>query len=252
VKVLAAIPTLEAPDLLWPLLDNLLDDPVVGAILLMDNGLPEAARERAAALSPSVKVQEFYGGNSRRSLYGMWNDAWQQARVWQADYLFLCNDDIRILRGTAGKLAEAMDWPNRIREARTRRRDGRYDPADDADLMYWWLVSPDYNRPTHEGYDRNYSAIERVHGTFRHGGIAGWCFMLRADIPVVPIDERFAWWCGDDDLAFKVEAAGGGVGVYRGIPVDHEHETTARNYSWTFEARERDKALAIELWGNDW
>lgn len=216
MKSCIAIPTRFAINPLRRLVPKLLDDPEVDRVLILDNGHPSNnARMWFKALNrdqPKIEVVNARGW----SIHRMWNFGWEYAREHGYEFYGAFNDDIIAPHGLVGHLAAAM--------------------RDDTSL---WIVSPEWTRRLNLGVDVT-GDVRRVNGTQRHGGLAGWCWLLRTDIPVPPIDEQFEWWYGDDDLAEQIRLAGGGLGVVVGLPLEHKQETTARRFPWTREAIERD------------
>lgn len=216
-----AIPSIENIDGLAALVTTLVDDDAVDRVYVLDNGHPP---ENLGRLPRSGKVMRLPCAGL--GLYRMWNLAIEMAR--DHEYVMLANDDIVLAPGSVTELVNAMNYRPDV-----------------------WLMSPDRDRPLEVGID-DLAKVRYTRGTYRHGGVSGWCMLLRT-APVrglEPIDENFGWWYGDDDLAFKVEDGGGKLAVHTGVPLVHEHETTARNHEWTFAARERDHVYAKEKWGN--
>jgi glycosyltransferase involved in cell wall biosynthesis len=59
-----------------------------------------------------------------------------------------------------------------------------------------------------------------------HTRLAGWAFVLRGE-HALRADERFKWWCGDDDLSMQARNAGGLVVVPgMGVPNTEADSTT--------------------------
>lgn len=59
--------------------------------------------------------------------------------------------------------------------------------------------------------------VDRVHRPGPYGvqtRMTGWVFMLTSDVPM-RADERFRWWCGDDDLEWRAAQEGGVLRVGR-------------------------------------
>lgn len=222
-----AIPTLSALKPLKRLVSVLIADPEVEAVLILDNGhrshqALQWLRQTPRAY-PKVHVVDAHGWPIHR----MWNYGWEWARAQGIEFYGAFNDDITAPAGLVTELAAAL------------RRDHRL-----------WLVSPHWNRPLNQGTDMS-GKVRTVTGTQRHGGISGWCWLLRTDIPVPPVDETFEWWGGDDDLAFQITLAGGLLGVVEGLPLDHAQETTASRHAWTRDAIERDRVRFCDKYGPD-
>jgi glycosyltransferase involved in cell wall biosynthesis len=141
---------------------------------------------------------------SGAGIYDMWDEGFRVARHDGADYIAILNNDLTLYPTTFERLNEALD---------------NYSTA--------WIVYPDYNNtaacPT---------SVRVTSGTYRHGGMSGFIFMLRAgSIDWSPlVDPRFIWWGGDDDIAFEVESRGGVQLRVMGLPVEHFHEGTARHH----------------------
>lgn len=208
-----AIPTLQAYRTLRRLVEALLRDPEVGAVVILDNGhrRPNARNwMRQAARDERVHVVDARGWGIHR----MWNWGRHWALEHGHELYGAYNDDLEVPEAVTGLLAAAL----------------RADPS-------LWVVSPDWHRRLAEGLDPG--AVRYVSGTQRHGGIAGWCWLGRTEL-LPDVDEAFEWWYGDDDLARQVDLAGGRLGVLAGVPLDHDQETTARHHPWTRDAIVRD------------
>lgn len=76
---------------------------------------------------------------------------------------------------------------------------------------------------------------------------ANWAFIARPAAWQMVGD--FKVWYGDDDLIYKVGAAGWDVGYAPGIGVYHETSTTCRQLPWTNEAIADDHALWMRSGG---
>ena len=76
--------------------------------------------------------------------------------------------------------------------------------------------------------------------------VTGWAFMLRGESGL-RFDERFVWWCGDDDISRQAMGNGGVVAV-PGFPV----ENTLANTTTTgvlLEQSARDMQYFVDKWG---
>lgn len=209
-----AIPTLSAMKTLRPLVKSLSADPAVGCVLILDNGHRAEAKQWLRVMQrkdPKVVVVDTRGWG----LHRMWNYGWDYARDQGFGYYGAFNDDLVVPANVVRDLADALDR----------------DPA-------LWIVSPDWQRPLADGVAVT-GRVNRVTGTQRHGGIAGWCWLARTNIPV-RVDEQFEWWYGDCSLAEDIRLSGGALGIVEGLPLDHVQETTARKHPWTRDAIVRD------------
>lgn len=148
-------------------------------------------------------------------IYEMWNEGWLRSirstkNVGDPVNVAILNDDIRVPDSFLGSLAHALRAPEN----------------DDV-----WCVYPDYTLPLAVGNE--VTCVTRTgNTTFRKGGMSGWAFMIKGekhDTANLPwIDERFQWWCGDDDLAEQIVQCGGEIARVDGLPCEHESEASAR------------------------
>lgn len=140
-------------------------------------------------------------------IYSMWESGIQRARDAGADHVAVLNNDLRLAPQTIERLNAALD--------------------EHPDV---WVSYPDYEHPASHAAAEG--GIRYTSGTFRHDGMAGFCFMLRvAPLTWRPlIDPQFRWWGGDDDLAFEIEARGGRQARVLGLGVTHYGEGTARHH----------------------
>lgn len=155
-------------------------------------------------------------------IYDMWDAGFNLAKKEGADYVAILNNDLNLFPSTFERLNYAMD------------------SSPEA-----WIVYPDYNA-TFEA--TNYTRVTA--GTYRHGGMSGFCFMLRtAPINWDPlVDSRFKWWGGDDDIAFEVERRGGQQIRVMGLPVQHLNEGTARHHDLGIQ-KDLDMQSIFDKWG---
>lgn len=197
-------------------------------VWVYDNG---STRETRVALEEFESDKCGIHDAAGMGLYEMWDDAWSTAQTQSGDNLYeiaFLNSDIDFLPGTLERMRTSL------------RACGV------------GAVSPDYSRTVAEGESlAKDMSVRKVRGSYRHGGLAGWCFMVRGELrdKGVKIDTQFEWWAGDDDLFFQVEESGLGLGIVTGLPLDHVGEATARNHAWTQEAKSRDMERLREKWG---
>lgn len=155
-------------------------------------------------------------------IYDMWDSGFTLARHEGADFVAILNNDLELFPNTFQELRTALDHTN------------------NAGISY-----PDYNAPEPGGiYYRETS------GTYRHGGMSGFCFMLKVSLidwsPLV--DPRFIWWGGDDDIAFEMEKRGSKQIRVMGLPVTHLHEATARHHNLGIQ-KTLDMQSIYDKWG---
>lgn len=186
---------------------------------IFDNGSTDRTpRLLADHPDPRIHVVDRPGAG----IYAMWNEGWLAALNATAGgpvAVAVLNNDIDFLPGTLAALRDAL-----------------YAGQDR------WVVYPDHRRRCAQGRGDD-GRVTATEGTYQHGGMCGWAFMLRGEahtegLPL--IDEGFAWWYGDDDLVAGVLAAGRLVCRVDGLPVDHVSEATAVHHSWTDEAKVAD------------
>lgn len=188
---------------------------------IFDNGSIDATAPLLTTLDDRFKPV-LAGG---RLIYEMWDQGFRAARGSGAEYVAIINNDLQLAPGTFTRMGQAF--------------------AQDQGTA---LVYPDYDLEVSRGaWD---AGLRYTSGTYRHGGMSGFCFALRsAAVDWAPlVDSRFLWWGGDDDIAFNLEARGWSQARMEGLPVDHLHEGTARHHDLG-EVKAADMARIIEKWG---
>lgn len=140
-------------------------------------------------------------GQQGRTIYQMWNYGWQWAKDAGHEAVALLNDDIRILPGTLTLMMLALSLDDNI-----------------------GVVYPDWPLPLDGGLPEAVE-VQATEGTVVNGGMTGFCFMFRTDLPVPPFDEEFGWWCGDDAFEQSVRRAGYRVCRVAGLPCEHESDS---------------------------
>jgi hypothetical protein len=155
-------------------------------------------------------------------IYDMWDEGFRVARHDGADYVAILNNDLTLFPNTFELLNQTLDNYSTV-----------------------WIAYPDYNATVPSA-----NSVRVTSGTYRHGGMSGFCFMLRAaPIDWEPlVDPRFKWWGGDDDIAFEVESRGGVQIRVVGLPVGHLHEGTARHHDLGNQ-KGLDMRSIYEKWG---
>ena len=185
------IPMKDRVALTAALVEQLVEQGAHRRVWVYDNGCGPTARRwlhRAARRGHLVVVEA-----SGQRLHTMWNDGIDRARAEdpEADIAILNNDLV---------LGEAFLH---------RLQVGLHSAPD------LWAVSPNYA-------GRDLSGVARVTSTFKHGGLAGFAVLARAEaFQSVRFDERFAWWYGDDDFVWQVEQAGRRVAIVGNATVEH-------------------------------
>lgn len=187
---------------------------------IYDNGSTDSTPEYLATLdsrfttiiAPELKI------------YEMWDAGFQRAAGAGAEAVAFLNNDIDLGPFTFYSLANAL--------------------YDDRNAISY----PDYDLSTKERH--HFTGFRQTYGTYRHGGMSGFCFMLKVSkvdwFPLV--DPQFIWWGGDDDIAFNVEMRGWKQIRVLGLPVDHHNEMTARHHNLG-EQKGKDLEAVYRKWG---
>lgn len=232
------VPFKDKPELTCALIEQLSVNGGFDSLLLFDNGsTEESALAVTNALRRLLPGMGQYHSIARpgASLTEMWNEGWELALMLAPKHatvdLAILNNDLRIPEGFLQRMSHEL------------RKGALAEPL--------WMVGPDWRigRPHNVPGE-----VELVEGTFRHGGIHGAAYMVKAEARrhgLPPIDEQFAWWANDDDLVFSILAAGYKVGRIRGLGFEH-----VGGGSQTFDEAHEIKKQAhddlrrcIEKWG---
>lgn len=186
---IVAIPTRFEVDMIIDMYHTIKNE--VDEWLIFDNGLPIEEYEKLTTIPVSIL------GAEDQTIYQMWNRSWKIAKTYyQFPNLFIVNDDVAMIPNTVTALATIL----------------RSTP----DLG---VICPNYTRPLSDGIGNN--DIEYVTITHGQGGLAGFAFMLRAELDIQYIDEKFSWWYGDDDFLKQVNLAGYKAAMAKQIPIYH-------------------------------
>lgn len=79
-----------------------------------------------------------------------------------------------------------------------------------------------------------------------HNRVTGWAFLLRAE-KKPRFDERFQWWCGDDDISMWARNNGGLIHV-PGYPVENTHANQSTK-GLLLEISAGDMQRFVDKWG---
>lgn len=222
IPTYVVIPFKDEPEMTSSIFRQLREQGEYDYILAYDNG---SSDETIKALHDDVRKDRNLRIFSRpdSGIYQMWNEGWRQAVVeagGPVNIAFL-NNDITIPPRFLSTLAHHL-----------RANENT------------WAVYPDYRCRIEHGVADELTTVA-THGTYQHGGMCGWAFMLQGEAinnGLQQVDEEFEWWYGDDDLVGKIVKNGKEVRRIVGFPLDHINEATANNgqNSWTHGAKGRD------------
>ena len=214
------------------LFNALYEDGDYDYILAFNNGSkPETIHALADCVNQDDNLRIFNAVD--QTIYHMWNRGWKMA-VEETDggpvNVAILNNDITIPPGFLSLMRKALRSAANV-----------------------WAVYPDYNLKVKDGVNTNEFRLKPTQGTYQHGGMCGWAFMLRGEIVnygMPYVDERFEWWYGDDDIVRNITSRGKKVCRVSGLPLDHINEATANNgdNNWTHGAKSRDTQRFKEKW----
>lgn len=211
------VPYTDRVDLTGPLVESLLDDPKVDRLLLWDNGSTDRAtltwQERLSSAGGRVQVRrrprigQPHEGRPW-SLYGCWNGTRAEALASGPANLVALNNDLTVPDRFVTHLAGALR-------------------AADDDV---WIVYPNAARPLSYGVEPE-AGLTRTRGLWPDG-MTGFALAMKAEAPVPDVDERFVFYCGDVDLVWQVQMAGGTAARVEGLPVSHLVGGTRKRGRW--------------------
>lgn len=150
------------------------------------------------------------------SIYSEWNHAAAWARELDA-HLLCVTDDVVLTPRHARELSWALD----------ARED-------------YGLISTDVHTPVSAWAPSD--VVPTSHQAGNRYEFATWCFIANPHM-WVDVDPRYRIWYGDDDLIWKMNEAGHGVGYLRGIGVTHHTSTTSNQVDWVRQAAGEDGQL---------
>lgn len=196
MNLLAVIPTRSNLSGLRSLLTQL--DRLGVPVRIYDNG--HDSYEAQAFLHARQNVVNARGWK----FYKMWNDGWEFASANQYDVVAMLNDDIELDDGSLNEALVTLE----------------------ANPDYG-LLGLNWKKGIATGTVACAEVVE-ANGSYRVGGVAGWAFLLRANLwgKISPIDQEYHIWYGDDELFALVKKYGLKTGIALGAPVDHEMSAT--------------------------
>lgn len=188
---------------------------------IFDNGSEDGTWDYLTELNDSNR--RFHPIKAKGSgIYDMWGEGYKVAKAVGARYVGIFNNDLTLAPNTIDSLKDALAYN-----------------------AHAWISYPDYDAPGNAPIGHRVTT-----GTYRHGGMSGFCFMLKTEpIDWEPlVDPQFKWWGGDDDIAFEVEKRGGQQVRVLGLPVTHLMEGTARHHDLGVQ-KGVDLEAVIKKWG---
>lgn len=150
------------------------------------------------------------------TIYEEWNHAAAWAREHDA-YLLCVTDDVRLAKPVPSELAAALD----VRED-------------------YGLISTDVHLQHGDFGPRD--VVPTSHQAGNRYEFATWCFIANPRA-WQDVDPGYKIWYGDDDLIWKVNAAGWKVGYLQGVGVTHFTSTTSHQLPWVMAAAHEDGQL---------
>lgn len=176
------------------------------------------------------------------TIHQLWDEGFRHARGDGAELVGFLNNDIELAPGTLVRLAQPFE-----------------------ELPLIGVTYPDYDQPWDVGVndpadrsdltDRHGHLTRRfTSGTYRHGGMCGYAFMVRGEavdwVPALPlIDPQFAFWYGDDDLAFNLEKRGWKQVRVVGLPIRHVGGATSALHPEVLQSVGDDGVHCARKWG---
>lgn len=233
MKTFVVIPTqFKSRETLVSLLETFEVDKAVYRVYLMDNTGREDDLENPLVWKFSKTVPL---PSSNMTIYEMWNRAWEYIRYnYFKDELNIAflNDDIMIRPDPLnseymGIMAEFLRADSSV-------------AAVYPDYMSEWNSSGLYT-------------MQYTESTFGHGGMAGFCFMLKGELDIPYIDEKLKLYWGDDDLVKQIAIKGYNIGRIVGLPIQHIGSVTINQMDRTerYRIMEEDRQYFNQKYGEN-
>lgn len=220
-----AIPTIIQPERVISLAYKYAHDDASDEVWIMDNGHSEDdAKKICEAIKDEEKIS--YINTHGMTIYEQWNYAMQVAHMSEFNSILISNDDIEICDDIVSKLEKALYEDDQC-----------------------WIVYP----AAPNQYSENGQA-QQTTGTKADGGLDGSCFMIKLeafDHGLPPIDERFIWWGGDDDLVMNISTFSKRQKRVTNAWFVHQNEGTVSSndrFANLHEAKIGDKFLLRQKW----
>lgn len=217
--MLAVIPSIGRTPLLTTLVQTLLA--ASARVLVVDNGVGASRPLIAAPIHPMMEWFHRPGWG----IYRTWNFGLDCVEFMDdEDQVLILNDDVILKLGAAFVICKLLRESGFALLGFDNRRDILTDPP----------------------------AVRELPATTRNGHSVGMFAFAANPGLCARADERFQWFCGDDDLVRATLQKGGRVGVAEGVPILHMGPDTSsangvdvRPPGW----RDHDFALMQEKWG---
>jgi hypothetical protein len=201
--VAACIPTIDRSPHLYPLVDLLCSLDIKVRCYVNSEGVALDPNRLAA----DAEVIPMYG----ESIYAEWNDAVSWAEKL-GRYLLVLNDDVTMQPCVPKLLVDALEENPTYSLMGVAEGQG--------------MCAPSGVMPVSHPIGNRYA-------------FSAWCFLARPSM-WQDVDPEYRIWYGDDDLIWKVNRAGHGVGALRGVGVVHHVSTTTAQVPWVMEAAHQD------------
>jgi glycosyltransferase involved in cell wall biosynthesis len=214
------IPVKNRLEITKQLIDELIAQAEYKKIFVYDNGSTDGTAEYIDGLGRGVERI----WTPKMSIYEMWNDGWSRCqKLHRYPNVAILNNDIKIPKKFISTMATHL-----------RKEKGV------------WAVYPDYKKIKRKPD----GTITKTKGTYRKGGLSGFAFMIKGEMPIEKIDTRFQWWYGDDDLVYKIEKKGYTAARINGLVINHISGASASQLENRAKKISEDKKLWKSLGRN--